>query len=265
MAESDQKINYEAEYYKEQERIAKLWDAYEEQVVIISDLEKKERDLKKELDERNATSENLEELLSTRDEKIRELEKDLAILQKRDAKFKPTINELESQLDEEKEKVVKIFEVSQELQDELNLAKDALKARDAWFVDNIKVLEKMAEVLEERKNILQGDFKKYLELAEKGMLQTKEEGKEEAAPEKEEEKKELEREEAVKEFSKIEGISEELAGTIWDELVKDMDSLLNIKKYELLKIEEVTASKAEEIMSGIKNYKISEYIIVKRS
>jgi len=256
MAESDQKINYEAEYYKEQERIAKLWDAYEEQVVIISDLEKKEKDQKKDLDERNATLENLEELLSTRDKKIRELEKDLAILQKRDAKFKPTIGELESQLDEEKEKVVKIFEVSQELQDELNLAKDALKARDAWFVDNIKVLEKMADILEERKNILQGDFKKYLELAEKGMLQTKEE----AAPEKEEEKKELEREEAVKEFSKIEGISEELAGTIWDELVKDMDSLVNIKKYELLKIEEVTASVAEEIMSGIKHYKISEYI-----
>jgi len=260
MAESDQKIDYESEYYKEQERIAKLWDAYEEQVGIISELEKKDKELKKEMEEKNATIENLEELLSQRDEKIREHEKELNILRKKEAKFKPSMTEMETSLEEEKEKVVKIFELSQELQDELNLAKDALKARDAWFVENIQVLEKMADILEERKSILQGDFKRYLELAEKGMLQGKEETGEDADEEEEEEKKELERDTAVEEFSKVEGISEDLAGKIWDELVKDMDALVNIKKYELMKIDEVTASMAEEIMSGIKNYKISQYI-----
>ena len=259
MAESEQKLDYEKEYYKEQERIAKLWDAYEEQVGIISGLEKTEKELKKEIEDKDATLENLEELLTQRDKKIREYEKELVILRKADEKHRPVVEELETQLDEEKEKVVKIFELSQELQDELNLAKDALQARDSWFVENIQILEKMAEILEERKSILQGDFKKYLELARKGILPMVEEKVEEVARE-EEMKKELTREEAMETFTKIASIDENLAGLIWDNLAKDMESLQGIKKYALMKIEEVTASKADEVVKGIKAYKLSEFM-----
>jgi len=252
MAESEQKIDYEAAYYKEQERLAKLWDAYEEQVEVIQELEKKIRELKKEIEEKDTTIENLEELLSQRDEKIREYEKEIVVLKKKQEKYEPHISELEAQLDEEREKVVKLFELSQDLQDELNLAKDALKARDSWFVENIQHLENMCQTIEERKKILQGEFKKYLEIAKKI-----EKGEEE---EKEEEEEELTREEALKEFTKIEGIDEELAGKIWEHLAKNIQALVNIKKHELVKLEGVTPSKADKIMQAIRNYKISEYI-----
>jgi len=39
----DTSKDWEQEYHKEQARIAKLWDAYEEQAEIISGLERKER------------------------------------------------------------------------------------------------------------------------------------------------------------------------------------------------------------------------------
>ncbi len=38
-------IDYEKEYLEEQERLAKLWDAYEKQIAMIGDLEKENRAL----------------------------------------------------------------------------------------------------------------------------------------------------------------------------------------------------------------------------
>ena len=254
MAESKTDINFEVEHQKEQERLAKLWDAYDEQVGIINEHEKKEKELKKEVEEKDTTIENLEELLSTRDKRIREMEKELNLLRKSDAKSKPVKEQLESQIDEEREKVVKIFEISQELQDELNLAKDALLVRDAWFVDNVQVLEKMAEILEERKAILQGDFKVYMARAKEmvGDDEKKADTKEEAP---EEEKKELGKDEAVELFVKIDGIDEELAADIWEELAKDLDTFLSLKKLDLIKIDQVLPTMADKIVKGIKAYK----------
>ncbi len=260
MAESDQNINFEERYLKEQERLAKLWDAYEEQVDLIKEHEKTERELRSQLEERDTTTENLEELLEEKDKKTRGLEKELIILKKKATKFEPMIEKLETRLEEETDKVRKIFELSEELAEELKVAKDAVKARDSWFTTKFEALQEMWKAIDDRKAILGHDFKNYLDLAEKGILKQVEVTEEVIAKE-EEEKKELTREEALEEYSKVEGIDEDLAGKIWDELAKDWNSFFGLKKYELIdKIEEVSAVKADEISRGIKTLKMSRFL-----
>lgn len=113
----EQGLNYEAEYYKEQGRIAKLWDAYEEQIGVLRELEKKVKTLEKELEKRELTIAELRELIDSRS---------ITIPKQRTEYLKSRVKELENELKEERDKVVKIFELAQDLQDELNLAKERL-------------------------------------------------------------------------------------------------------------------------------------------
>ena len=131
------KISYENKYHKEQERLTKLWDAYEEQVGIICKLEKTEKELREELEDRELSIAELRELLDSRG---------ITIPKTRHLHLESRVAELEKEIHEEREKVVKIFEISQELQDELNLARDQNSSGEKYQKLYEKEKERLAKL-----------------------------------------------------------------------------------------------------------------------
>jgi predicted flap endonuclease-1-like 5' DNA nuclease len=135
---------------KDQERLAKLWDAYEEQerefnlaLKKISELEKKNRELEKI----NAT---LKKVTEGRDREIRELEIKETALEEENSQFRPELERLESLYQDEKERYAKLFAITEELEEELETARTELEIRDRWFQKHFGQLESFNVAMKER-------------------------------------------------------------------------------------------------------------------
>ena len=110
----------------EQQRLEKLWDAYEQQ----------EKDLNASLDQINILEADIEtkatmiaslqELLGERDSKLRELEVERQRQMKVEAEYAPKISEMEGTIKDQADKYDRLLSITQEMEDELDLARRAL-------------------------------------------------------------------------------------------------------------------------------------------
>jgi predicted flap endonuclease-1-like 5' DNA nuclease len=135
---------------KDQERLAKLWDAYEEQerefnlaLKKISELEKKRREMEKI----NAT---LKKVTEGRDREIRELEIKVTALEEENSQFRPELENLENLHQDDKERYAKLFAITEELEEELEAARTELEIRDRWFQKYFGQLEGFNIAMKER-------------------------------------------------------------------------------------------------------------------
>ena len=135
---------------KDQERLAKLWDAYEEQerefnlaLKKIAELEKKKREFEKI----NAT---LKKVTEGRDREIRELEIKVTALEEENSQFRPELERLENLYQDEKERYAKLFAITEELEEELGAARTELEIRDRWFQKYFGQLESFNVAMKER-------------------------------------------------------------------------------------------------------------------
>ncbi len=141
--------NYKDEYEKERIRLAKLWEAYEVQQRDIDDMNAKVAGLEKELDEKDRIVKSLKEVLEMRDKEIRELDIERSKLKHRNAELEPRIDSLEKDMKGELERFSKLFSLAEDLESELNRAKDEIKIRDKWFKENIAVFRGLAGASDE--------------------------------------------------------------------------------------------------------------------
>ena len=152
----------------EQQRLEKLWDAYEQQ----------EKDLNAALDRINfleadiATKEtmitSLQELLTERDTRITQLEVERQRQSKVEAEYEPRIQAMDTTMNDQTEKYDRLLSITQEMEDELDLARRSLHARDSWFNSNVSSLESIAEVIKEWRNIQAGKFPQVKEASGPG-------------------------------------------------------------------------------------------------
>jgi chromosome segregation ATPase len=135
---------------KDQERLAKLWDAYETQEKELELTMKNIANLENKIQEMERVNKVLKRTVEDRDKEIRDLELKLISLEEDNSKYMPRINELEQLYKEEKERYSKLFAVTEELEDDLAKAREEIKVKDKWFEKNVGMLENIRDSIVER-------------------------------------------------------------------------------------------------------------------
>ncbi|WP_455392709.1 helix-hairpin-helix domain-containing protein [[Eubacterium] cellulosolvens] len=140
----------DSELSKDQERLAKLWDAYEIQERELELSLKKIATLEHKIEELNRVNNVMKKAMENRDKEIRDLELKLVSLEEQNSKYEPQINELNKLYLDEKERYTKLFTITEELEEELERAKRESEIKDKWFERNVGMLENLRESIVER-------------------------------------------------------------------------------------------------------------------
>ena len=117
----------------EQQRLEKLWDAYEQQEKDLNASLDRINYLESDIETRQTMISSLQELLTERDAKLRELEIQRQRQSKIAAEYEPKIKEMQGIIEDQTEKYERLLSITQEMEDELDLARQSLHARDGWF------------------------------------------------------------------------------------------------------------------------------------
>lgn len=135
---------------KDQQRLAKLWDAYEEQEREFNLAVKKISGLENKMKETSKINDTLKKVTEGRDREIRELEIKLTALEEENEQYRPELERLEKLFQDEKERYAKLFAITEELEEELETARTELELRDRWFQQYFGQLENFTRALKER-------------------------------------------------------------------------------------------------------------------
>lgn len=142
------------EFLAERERLAKLWDAYEAQEKEVSALKNKITVLEREISEKDRIVNSLKDVLEARDRENRELEIEVTALRGDKASFGPKVSELTKALRVEKERFAKLFQLAEELDEELRVARKEISARDEWFRIHVDQLRGISKAIDERDDLI---------------------------------------------------------------------------------------------------------------
>ena len=135
---------------KDQERLAKLWDAYELQEKELELSLKKIATYEHKVEELNRVNDVLKKSLEDRDREIRELDIKVVALEEQNSKFEPKINDLTQMYNEEKKRYTKLFTITEELEEELAKAKKENEIQEQWFKRNVGMLENLRQSVIDR-------------------------------------------------------------------------------------------------------------------
>jgi chromosome segregation ATPase len=130
------------------QRLEKLYTAYKKAEEDIADRNAIIDVLEKEALDREIEREGLEQLLSEKDIRIRELELDGAKASKRVEHLEPELETMEEKFSREKARLGRVFEVAEELDEALQTATVELTTRDDWYVQHMRVFEDLYEMIE---------------------------------------------------------------------------------------------------------------------
>lgn len=276
---------------QDQERLAKLWDAYEEQEREFNLALKKISSLDGKVKETDKINSTLKKVTEGRDREIRELEIKLTALEEENSQFRPELERLERLYQEEKERYAKLFAITEELEEEVDNARVELEIRDKWFQRYFGQLENFTMALKERaimireskftspESVKSVKFEKVEEPAEedrvsvdkeeaeetpKVKFETIEEEKEEEAPA-ESDTVEVSSDETAPEeakpageldaLMKLELVDETLARTLFDAGIKDLDTLAEKTTRELADLEGISPTTARRLIESAKEAK----------
>lgn len=142
----------------EQQRLEKLWDAYEQQEKDLNAALDRINFLEADIETKQTMITSLQELLTERDTKLREMEIERQRQGKVEAEYEPRIKVMEDTMNDQTEKYDRLLSITQEMEDELDLARKSLHARDSWFNLNVSSLESISEVIKEWRSIQAGKF-----------------------------------------------------------------------------------------------------------
>ena len=143
---------------QEQQRLEKLWDAYEQQEKDFNASLDRINYLESDIETRQTMIASLQELLTERDTKLRDIEIQRQRQSKIAAEYEPKIKEMQGIIEDQTEKYERLLSITQEMEDELDLARKSLHARDNWFNLNISSLESITDIIKEWRNIQGGKF-----------------------------------------------------------------------------------------------------------
>lgn len=138
----------------EQKRLVKLWDAYQKQEKEYSDALKKILALDKELREAHKMKKALRQLVEEKNSEIIELEVKNTSLKADLAEALPRLEEKDRTLLESKKRYAKLYALTGELEEELDIAGREIGARDKWFAENLSLLENLHKTLDQRKKMI---------------------------------------------------------------------------------------------------------------
>jgi len=142
----------------EQQSLEKLWDAYELQEKDLNAALDRINFLEADIETKQTMITSLQELLMERDTKLRDMEIERQRQGKVEAQYEPRIRVMEDTMNDQTVKYDRLLSITQEMEDELDLARKSLHARDSWFNLNVSSLESISEVIKEWRSIQAGKF-----------------------------------------------------------------------------------------------------------
>jgi len=268
----------EKEFGRDQERLAKLWDAYENQERELDLAMKKISDLENKLKEHERINGTLKNVVETRDKEIRDLEIKVVSLEEEATRYQPQIDELTRLYKDEKERYAKLFIITEELEEDLAGTKKELEIRDLWFKNNIGVLTNLSKSIRDRDMMIkeiktrkldippppsESDDLKFKSLAESTP----------PPPEPEEEKVKFEdltpsraegspaatteentyppKSDVINEFTQVEDINAENAEALYSSGYTSMDKLKGATTEELAQVDGISPTLARKIRTAL--------------
>lgn len=224
---------------KDEERLAKLWDAYESQERELEQAQKKIEGLGAQLTDKDRIIETLRKVVDDRDKELRDSQVKLAELETVRSKFEPKISELETLYAHEKERYSKLFAITEELEEELAISKKAIENRDRWFNSNLAYLKNITSILDERVKLI--DTTAHTRDVTTAAVT------ENPTPAVESDKGPLTEDEAVAEFCKMGGMTENRAHSLYNAGFKSKSDLSKASVVELSKVEGISPTLARKI------------------
>jgi chromosome segregation ATPase len=237
MPDTESSEEYRKKYLVEQERLAKLWDAYQIQETALKEVTDTIRSLETDAELKEKEVLSLNEMLEKRDKQLREMEREITHLQKITADYKPKLESCSEALKKEKDKLAKLYDVAQELDEELNIKNRALEVRDKWFMDNVGVFESMCQTIKERK-----------EIAEARMLKEEMVKKMSAGGD----PTDLKKAGIISELSSLESVDEDVAKHLYEAGFTSLDLLKKARMFELVAVEGIGPTTAKAIFQDVK-------------
>lgn len=144
----------EEDLIKEKDRLEKLYAGYtalkdgsDEKDATIDVLERQMIDKEIEM-------EGLQELLSDKDNRIRDLELDGAKNSQRVKHLEPELQKMEEMYSRESARLGRVFEVAEDLDESLRVAKAQLTARDDWYAQHMRLFEDLSQAIQTRYDMI---------------------------------------------------------------------------------------------------------------
>ena len=104
----------------EQQRLEKLWDAYEQQEKDLNASLDRINILESDIETKETMISSLQELLTERDAKLRQLEVERQRQGKIEAEYEPRIKKMDDTISDQTEKYERLLSITQEMEDELD-------------------------------------------------------------------------------------------------------------------------------------------------
>ena len=140
---------------QETERVLKVYDAFSAQEQEITTLKAEIEVLEKEIVDREIEKEGIEALLTEKDNRLREIEMRGAKACKQVEFLEPELEKMEEKYIREKNRLAKVFGISEELDNDLRLAVTELKARDDWYVAHMALFEDLNKAIKDRYTMIE--------------------------------------------------------------------------------------------------------------
>ncbi len=144
----------EEDLAKEKDRLEKLYAGYTGLKESADEKDATIDVLERQMIDKEIEMEGLQELLSDKDNRIRDLELDGAKNSQRVKHLEPELQKMEEMYSRESARLGRVFEVAEDLDEALRVAKGQLTARDDWYAQHMRLFEDLSQAIQTRYDMI---------------------------------------------------------------------------------------------------------------
>ena len=144
----------EEDLTKEKDRLEKLYAGYTALKDTSDEKDATIDVLERQMIDKEIEMEGLQELLSDKDNRIRDLELDGAKNSQRVKHLEPELQKMEEMYSRESARLGRVFEVAEDLDEALRVAKAQLTARDDWYAQHMRLFEALSQAIQTRYDMI---------------------------------------------------------------------------------------------------------------
>ncbi len=144
----------EEDLTKEKDRLEKLYAGYTALKDTSDEKDATIDVLERQMIDKEIEMEGLQELLSDKDNRIRDLELYGAKNSQRVKHLEPELQKMEEMYSRESARLGRVFEVAEDLDEALRVAKAQLTARDDWYAQHMRLFEDLSQAIQTRYDMI---------------------------------------------------------------------------------------------------------------
>ena len=144
----------EEDLTKEKDRLEKLYAGYTALKDTSDEKDATIDVLERQMIDKEIEMEGLQGLLSDKDNRIRDLELDGAKNSQRVKHLEPELQKMEEMYSRESARLGRVFEVAEDLDEALRVAKAQLTSRDEWYAQHMRLFEDLSQAIQTRYDMI---------------------------------------------------------------------------------------------------------------